>query len=953
MEAQATMPGGQFALPGGYAAEPMTAIATIVNPTVGTTQGVAIEAEPMRATARVLKPTLNINGVDITLAIAEDEDEYFRWVAREAPYPNRWFRLNDQGSTAKDRANDNAVSGVYHGAQTGRYDGPDGRHSVYFNGDASLEQTISDATLNPIGGVVKSALEFSFRTTRANEFIMASADEVTGTNLSQFYGSTAREIVLKNGRLTYREHTIGGSNGGIYYTNLAPREFSGFRNLADGQWHHVVIRGGTARYRDTGVEIWIDGKMEIRRTNANAPLGFPDWVGSRPQVMRGIDLGALPGSQNFVGDLSEIAFYANDVVDDNEIPRHYYAFMGWKPIEAEPMEAFAFMTAGNKGKGNQKRALYLWWFPQKEGYNYGGGYQGIRPGPNTETLINLPRNNTATADYAGYKVFQRSITSAGDLVDISGTHQGRGNYHDVVTDSVGLIDLDLDVDLSDYDAIMFADWPDTGVEFDELRFGYPQFDEHYERLLNQLRDANDDGIGLFVTQPRLAIDLGVVDRVEWTESLRESAFSGRAGAANGLYDYGSAYKFPWNIVTSDGLEGNAVFLGSPFNGTPVNRDPVFLANKAFFYEDYNRNSKFRVRATVPGLTDLPSWMIQDQVWHRDYDEWGWTGIARKYLVRDDGLRIGDEYIYWGAEVAQDTFEGFYTREFGTWATPPGHVKAGTVVTTFGAKHWMGQNEVDNPYKDYATTIVLQPGDTLKGRPVGGRIYVNFSESPSSQRNAVPEQVLPATAEQFPAHYGIDTPEQREWQYSWTRTTLTSSGINQGGAQVSITLPDGTVSTYNAGASGSSNLQMVRSNQIFPIKWHPSWQMNLRGLYWLGQSIKVEAGDAVVRATPMTATAEVVDATVTAQRDVVVKADPMYAVASMPKVAEDKTGDVEVRALPMTASALFTNYGKTIQAEPMLATAELVEAFDMVHAGGEQVVLTVFYSDAQLYLKEDA
>jgi hypothetical protein len=92
--------------------------------------------------------------------------------------------------------------------------------------------------------------------------------------------------------------------------------------------------------------------------------------------------------------------------------------------------------------------------------------------------------------------------------------------------------------------------------------------------------------------------------------------------------------------------------------------------------------------------------------------------------------------------------------------------------------------------------------------------------------------------------------------------------------------------------------------------------------------------------------------VTAQHDVTVTAQVMSVVAVMPKVAEDESGDIAIPVLPMTADASFTGFGRTVTAEPMTATAVLVEDFDFVRTTGEQVVLTLHGYDATLYLKEE-
>jgi hypothetical protein len=141
-------------------------------------------------------------------------------------------------------------------------------------------------------------------------------------------------------------------------------------------------------------------------------------------------------------------------------------------------------------------------------------------------------------------------------------------------------------------------------------------------------------------------------------------------------------------------------------------------------------------------------------------------------------------------------------------------------------------------------------------------------------------------------------------------------------------------------------------KLFGTAWVPRWDMTRRGLWWVGRGEKAVEGEKRVAAAPMTATAAMPEPTVVAQRDAGYVAEPMRALAQMPRVAESTVGDVEIRTLPWTASATWTGFSRVISAEPMLASAELVENFDMVHATGEQVVLTLHGVDATLYLKEE-
>lgn len=934
MEAFATMPDGAgFAIPVTVTAEVMTADAAVVEPDVETTQGVNYAAQPMTATATWKKPT-EVNGAPIVES--EEDDAYFQRVWAEVP--KMWFRLNDAGSIAEDRMG--GPAGSYHGVLVNQYDGPENRNSVYFDGTGSIEQAepagtnVDEAIMTT--GRARSTLEFSFRTTKANTFLMVTRDAQSNPTTLTQTANAPREIYLRDGKIALRSHFYPNSLGQA----RAPYEFRGLNNLADGQWHSVVIKGyrtwaGGSGAGEEGVEIWVDGKFEIRRTEFSGAvplLGFPDWIGSRPDTIDGDYIGALPSSLNFVGDMSEVVFY-DHLVSDHEITRHYYDFMGWNPIEATSMDAFAFAPVGARGKGNQKRALVLHWYGYDDGYSIGGD------GWNNKMNFNALAGQTN--EFAGYKLFWHSVDD-----------RGGQSYRDPVTDVPSLINLEYDIDIEDYDVIMFKDWPDEGPELDDINTFFPG---SYERLVEQLRWANDQGIGLFVTHPRLAVDLGIVDRVEFVPTLEENTYTNAQGNAFGLYDYGSAVKYPWNITASSGL--NWPGTGSMYNGDAMNTDPAFLANKALFYGDTNKNDRFRVRALIEGLTDIPSYMIRDAIYHKDYDLYGWQSVAFKYLHRLDGLQIGDEFIFHGTDLGKD-YDGVSNdftdvrlgRWFGYYAAPLANVKAGTVVTTFGATQWKGNSQIDNPYKDYATTIVLRPGDNLKGRAVGGKIYVNFTEQPSRQPETVSIQVLPEEGGTFPVGYKPDTAAQREWEWSDTRKSLRSTNESPT-IPIQVVMPDG--STVTVGVSGGgSQLSMTRSANLFPVVDEISWQMNRRGLWWLMDAPEQEEGAVQVSATPINATASMPNPSVLAEKDADATAQPMVALAQMPKVAEDASGDVDIVTLPWTAYAEFTGFSKVISAAPMTATAEFVENFDLVHADGEQVVLYLHGFDAELYLKEE-
>ena len=947
MTASATWPTTTgISVPVSVSADVWTASATSVDATVSTQRGPRINPGVMGATA-YWKAATEVNGSAILAS--EADDPYFQRVY--AATPKFWFRLNGAGSVQDDRMHQAELDAYVQGdAIPGRHDAPDNRHSIHFPGGGGWIVQAESYTQDS-GSYTGGTLEFSFRTNKANAFLMIGYDALAGT-----ISSTQQppiEVALKNGRINYKTYNF-------HLDTVA--ELTGFTNLADGQWHQVVIRySNTASDIDDGnidgLTVYVDGKFEIRRSRIGGNTGhgmfagFPDYIGSRPNILPGLPLPDLPGSLDFEGDMSEVAYYGY-ALDVNEIPWHYYLFMGWTPVEANPLEAFAFAPTDAHGRGNQKRALVLWWYNNEDAYDIGGA--GFNNKPNMNPILGA-KGNWGTYDWEGYKVFSKSIMYASPGVA----------YRDNVTDYTTIIDLENDVDIKDYDVIFFADWPDESAEFDLLAGAVPYFTEKYERLLSQLRWANDKGIGLMITQPRLAVDLGIVDRVEWAPTYREIRDEPAQGAAAGLYDYGSALHFPWNIAGETGLQGNASVTGSVYNGIPMNTDPAFLSNKALYYGDSHKNDRFRVRALIEGLTDIPSYEYDESIYTEEYDTWGDRVIAMKYLHRLDGLQIGDEFIYhgtdrgWTSQTVSANYDTIRTgRWYGTFAVPMANVKAGTVVTTFGEKQWIGESEVDNPYKNYATTVVLRPGDYLNGTRVGGKIFVNFSEQPNRFPGAVLVQVLPGSVDDdgsatWPALYGPDTALQREWEYSQTRYGVQVTQAPVSHPTYEVVMPDGSLNIVSTTNANEDNLFMTRYSELFDTVAKPHFTMVQRGAWWIGQRPEINEGDVFPSAASITATASMPGATVVAEKDADYTAQPMRAIAQVTRVAEDTTGDVEIVPLAMEATATFTNYSKVVSAAPMTATAVLVESFDFVHTTGEQVVLTLHGLDEiTLYLKEE-
>lgn len=946
LDANAEMPGGGFAVPGGAVAEVMTADATSVDATVATIRNANPFVEPAVASSRFVAAT-HVNGQPIL--VDETEDAYFnRVITQVTPNQpnNTWLRLGDGQAAliATDRfetlnINVQPHDYAYTNVDKGRFDGPAGRQNVRFTGSGHIRTTNAVASL--AAPAVPTTVEFTFRTTKRNQFIMGGGDLFTFTGqISQSDLLFYREFRLKNGRIDYR----------AFDGNVLVGEMVGFRDLADNEWHHVVIRGSAE-----AVDVFVDGNLEIRRLSGN--FGTPQYPEQEPVDIAGSDtfitipeeLGGTPNrpqSDWFVGDLTEFVGRQNYHLSDTDIQRNYYHVMGYNPFYAEAATADATMAEA-KGRGNQKRGLYLYFYTQDTYFSATTAEEAAVSWG--DRLENNPIPLFTSADYkrdsvlAGpFLMFRKSVLTRA----LSPTSTTGVEYRDKVTDEPRFIDLEQDLDIEDYDFIVFKDWP----EWEDLEESLQRdLTDDRERLVAQLRWAVEQGVSLWVNNRNQAVDLGIVNRVEFVSPLTEGVGSfntdllpasvGRPQFEN-WYDYGSAVKWPWHTWDIQTMSNKVV--------------PAMTATEreilARVMEDHNANTRYRVRALIPGLTDRPGIMVADTMHKTETGSWPGTYRGYKYLHRPDGLLIGDEFHYNG-NYNHDSWSVTNrerTRRYGTWAAPLANVLVGTVVTTFGAKHWVEQSEVENPYRDYATSIAIEPEDEWGGRPAGGKVFVEFTETPAlfdqpHRYHVVSEEIKNRM-----------TDEQREWELAIPFIFFDNLNVGSVTPSVNYVLnPETGVAIPTESTEVEGGLVMGRSGNLFPLANYNISHMTRRGLLWLSETAEQEPGDKVVRASVATAEGAMPEPTVTARKSVSVVAPAMYASAVLAKPAEDESGDVEVRALPMTAAARITGYGKNVSAEPMIAHAALVENFDDVFTSGDEVVLFLHHFDATLFVKEEA
>ena len=386
------------------------------------------------------------------------------------------------------------------------------------------------------------------------------------------------------------------------------------------------------------------------------------------------------------------------------------------------------------------------------------------------------------------------------------------------------------------------------------------------------------------------------------------------------------------------------------------------------YMDTHGNNFYRVVAEVEDLTDIPSAFLADNTikWNQtmgaDYEEL--TYWSYKLTDRPDGLVIGDtmmdpDRLISKSEVFSNNLSvttGMVKWDRWMWAITPDGLPSGTPVYKFAETIWDGNTQVPNPYAEYIGGAVLRPGDTWGGVRIAGKIWINFAEQPGGHfhQGVLKRQIVPPNATLLAYGDSPETEAQRSWDYSYTR--VTSTPVTTGTKYKDLVLDYGGMFSDKAPRyvfrklgirSAPSEFEKYPVDSVITLSW------TLRGLAWLGVRNVVVDGDVTIRPTAIVSTGAPVNPTVVAEHGVTVIATPAQAVG----VINDPVGvihfDTIIYVFAAEASGYMTPYGKTITADPFIASGDIVDNFDMVNVEGEEVSLYLYNSsEISLYLKED-
>jgi hypothetical protein len=479
----------------------------------------------------------------------------------------------------------------------------------------------------------------------------------------------------------------------------------------------------------------------------------------------------------------------------------------------------------------------------------------------------------------------------------------------------------------------------------------------YEDFLVNLRKAVDSGLSLYVTNAQLAIDLGIVDRVEPIEKLSESGNDLRS----------------LELIGPQSTGGRRQYLDSHINNALV------------------------IRNTLDKLTSWPSYI------HKEYAVWieddalnfGGSGkLYQKYDWKPNGLGVGDTFLFSDINIETEAWP-FYQ------AAPISSIKAGKAITTFAPTYFNGNVEVENPYKDHAVHIAVEPGTVLKGKQLGGKIFVSFTEGfPGSQgylnsrnyNNPVTEHGIVELTTDFWINRAYDTGyidlarknyllnydgnldrqiEDQEdpniverinrikyWS-TWGDNIVAQQQLNISEIIMGPGTSTGTNASNKAVADGATGaFTGWRQEQFFTFKYSRRYPtmvidtppMTTRGFWWLADRVFIDGQ--VQRPLAFESIAQMLDPTIVTTKILLQSATPMIANATIKEAQGYVPQSINILSLPLEASARINEPARIYLAQPFIAASEMRQNHSIITSSTDEVVLYIHNVDPVLYLREE-
>jgi hypothetical protein len=310
----------------------------------------------------------------------------------------------------------------------------------FFNGDTTVyieSGTKSALNLTATGNLIKffrsGYIELTFKTDKQNCVLAYGSGTFVNSGVpassvkEQVFDDSIVPIDSKNAFTQdslseLKETFFEIKNGKLYFKysdayseNSQSFEIFGTKNVADNEWHHVVLnvgRPGTIRsfgnkHSKKFIEFWVDGQLDLRTFDYvnNTPIFFPTftWIGSNAKALFsnvakdawktedganevnrsnfGFDQQSMVGYNspfstydkifrkifnanekinNFVGAINNVVTGINFCLSKQEVQQRNRLFRGYEKNEADVFVASAKIVSPSIST-NKKKALKLFW----------------------------------------------------------------------------------------------------------------------------------------------------------------------------------------------------------------------------------------------------------------------------------------------------------------------------------------------------------------------------------------------------------------------------------------------------------------------------------------------------------------------------------------------------------------------------------------------------------------
>lgn len=988
MNATASFPEGKARIPGVWNADPFTISAEMVQPGLATTQGALIKPQSLNAKAQLPLPPAYFTIADDLwyqrLLLVDYQSSDFSGITT---FFNTSTDIVRGGSFGAWTAyNEKATTNPYYG-----YNLTDSPLPVAYAGTYDTQNRkalrIRNIALLAASGYSNTGANWTFetyvKTTKKNQILFVG--KRLGDTSNPNYQNINAAWRLRDGKISLnstKSTRLGAPD------SYDPASFTGFKDIADGEWHHIIIQ-----FRDTfnGVsdrrtQVFIDGELDIQRYGYDAyaihQVGY-----NSPDVNSYSDF-----------ETSAVSINQGSFVLERETHLNYFAAVGIIPVEATVATASATLTANNKGRGNRGRGLMLYFWPTRDVNTGYYPYQGNDTGtygndPDTFYQLTTWIGNGANKFY-DWDLWPLAVI-APPYTDTfpADTHPilkdgvidpGSGGYKNPVTDNIRYINLQEDLkDLSQFDMICFRNYPDDSGERDIYGTSAKGVTDTYfntldkdlfEEFLVSLRDAVDSGISLLVTNPQLAIDMGFIDTYHTIDNLDN--------AGNG---FNSDPYTPIKLNDPLGTGSPVLNIDYPTDITSPGRNNA--------YEDFYRNNYHQVVNTIPGLTDDAEYIWKDEVYYKP-DGLEYAELSRwwSHIEYNTGLQPGDKFLISSMINAQAYH-----------AVPIDSIKAGKVITKFADTYFHGTVERVNPYRNYATSIAIEPGTVVAGKQIGAKVFISFTDNVGIQTSLVSSYLTPDSNQpieqrmvELKSDYWIDLaysdgsisqaqrdaykadPRNIDRQYPNGGTMAnalkywTLNGQNIVGSQTAY--GDNNQQSYTDEKAAGEGQQYSRTEKgklqkiistsydmpRFSVQWGWTYpiisvfipSINTRGLRWLSERLAYET--LPQRPLALEADAFMPQPVISGYKVASVNAQAALASATIVETnLRSGTLSINSAPLPMMATAALVPLGLNIPAEVATASARLTTNFSTITSKDDDIVLYIRHEDPILYIREDA